>query len=1087
MSIQKSEKNIVDLLTENEELRTRLTETEETLNAIRNGEVDAIIVSGRTGEKVFSLTSSETPYRKIIEVMDEGAVTITSKGIILYSNQRFADIVSSPLEKVTGSDFSDFIAKNDRKEFFNLLKKAIGKPVRCEVASSTLKRIQLRLSMAPLPNQMEGDICIVVSDITEIHDFQNDLKRMVDERTSELKIANSQLSADLLNITNTENALHISEQRYSLAAEAAQLGTWDHEYSDEGVKITWSGLMLKLYGLPPGTKITPEKMLKMVAPDHQVCVRENIQQAIDEHLIYDCEYRVIWPDKSVHWLHVTGKPTYDEVTGKILRMNGIARDITERRYAEQEIRDSEERFRLLSDTMLQGIIFRNSEGKIASINLAGQRILGIGSEELLGKTNIPAENDFLREDGSPFPVNDHPAAKAFMTGKPSTGVIMGVFNRKDHIYRWINVDTVPVFRPGDDRPYQVYSMFEDITNQKNAEREMRKSEGFFRSAFEEGAIPMAISSTEGRFLRVNNAFCQLTGYSREELTNLSFQDLTSPNDLNASVKGRDDLLTGEKNSFRIEKRYIRKDKRLVWVSISSAPVRDENGKIDFFVTHIQDINKRKNAENRLRESKERFKQLANSIPQLAWIARSDGFIFWFNQRWYDYTGRTPEEMTGWGWEQILHSSSPSDVMEKWKNFITEGKPYEMVTSLLGNDGIYREFLTRSIPIKDKNGNVEQWFGTHTDISDLRKVEKELKDSQEKLNIALENGEIGTWEINIKTGNVILDERTEKMLSVSPGKFEGTIAAFESLIHEEDLTHLRGALDDALHTGQPFETIYRTRPHNGESNYISSKAVLTRDTDGKPLNLTGVVFDVTAMKKGAEQVLIKLNEELLRSNTDLQQFAYVASHDLQEPLRMVASFTQLLQHRFQDKLGEDGNEYIRYAVEGSKRMYSLLNGLLTFSRIQTKGKEFAQVDMNKILDKVRDNLSLIIEETKAEIKVKKLPVILADESQMIQLTQNLIENSLKFRKGVPKITIAVKNEKNEYVFSINDKGIGIEPQYFDRIFRIFQRLHRSEEYGGTGIGLAICRRIVERHGGKIWVESQIGKETTFYFTIPFEGK
>jgi light-regulated signal transduction histidine kinase (bacteriophytochrome) len=261
--------------------------------------------------------------------------------------------------------------------------------------------------------------------------------------------------------------------------------------------------------------------------------------------------------------------------------------------------------------------------------------------------------------------------------------------------------------------------------------------------------------------------------------------------------------------------------------------------------------------------------------------------------------------------------------------------------------------------------------------------------------------------------------------------------------------------------------------------------LTRDSEGKPLSLTGVVFDVTAMKKGAEQVLIKLNEELLRSNTDLQQFAYVASHDLQEPLRMVSSFTQLLQRRFQDKLGDDGNEYIRYAVEGSKRMYTLLNGLLTFSRIQTRGKEFEQVDMNKILGKVKDNLSLVIEETKADIKVSELPVIFADESQMIQLTQNLIENSLKFRNGIPKITISVKTENKEHVFSVNDKGIGIEPQYFERIFRIFQRLHRIEEYEGTGIGLAICRRIVERHGGQIWVESSLGKGSTFYFTIPIK--
>ncbi len=1076
--------NVNALLAEIKELRSRLNETEETLKAIRNGEVDAIIVSGENGEKVFSLASSETPYRTIIEVMEEGAVNVTSKGIILYSNHRFSEIVSTPLEKISGSDFTEFISESDRPEFRRLLRTSLKHPVRGEVSSSLEgKTTHLRLSMVPLPEQMEGGACIVVSDITEIHNFQNYLQEMVDERTSKLKTANKQLSTDLTRLIKTEKALMASEERYSLAIQAANMGTWDHIYTEKGILMTWSDLMLKLFGFPYGTMITPGMMIERIDPSHRECVSENLRQAIEDHIAYDCEYSIIWPDNSMHWIHVTGRSTYDENTGRILRMNGIALDITDNRKAEEELKKSEERYRLLSDTMLQGVIYRDVEGKVISINPAGERILGIKAEEIIGHHSIPAEFNSIREDGTPFPENEHPSISALRSSSPSTGVVMGIYNRTEKNYRWIRIDTMPLIRMGEDHPYQVYSMFEDITSRKLAESKMLRSEELFRSAFDEGAVPMCLTSTDGHFLRVNRSFSQLTGYSEKELLEMSFQDLTYSDDLEVSEKGRIDLLTGEKSSFRIEKRYVRKNGKIIWVSLSSAPVRDEKGKLDFFVGHIQDINKRKNAENRLRESKERFKQLANSIPQLAWISRSDGYIFWFNQRWYEYTGKSPEQVIGWGWQSVHNLKTFPGLMKLWKGYINAGKPFELVTSLMGKDGNYSEFLTKSIPIKDKSGNIEQWFGTHTDISELKKVEKELKGSKEKLNIALENGNIGTWEWNLKTNEIIWDERTEKMFGLLPGTFEGTYTAFESYIHEEDIPHVRKALDDTIASGQPFETIYRTRPNNGVSNYISAKALLNYDNHGKPLSMAGVFFDVTDMKKGAEQVLIKLNEELLRSNTDLQQFAYVASHDLQEPLRMVSSFTQLLKQRYQDKLGNDGNDYIRFAVEGSKRMYDLLNGLLTYSRIQTRGKDFEKVDLNEVLDKVKENLSLMIEETKAVINSKNLPVIFADESQMIQLIQNLIENGLKFRREAPDITISSILKNEDYIFSVKDKGIGIEPQYFERIFKIFQRLHRIEEYEGTGIGLAICRRIVERHGGRIWVESKYGSWTTFYFTIP----
>lgn len=816
-----SDENTVinSLKKEIENLRSRLSETEETLNAIRNGEVDAIVVSGDNGEKIFSLASSETPYRIILEEMEEGAVTVSHKGRILYCNTRFSEIIGSEPQLIPGSDFVQYVLEEDRDLFRKLLSESLTSPVRGDISvRAGNKNVRIHISMAVLPENIEGDVCIIVSDITDRFNYQVYLREIVEDRTHELRQANKQL-------------------------------------------------------------------------------------------------------------------------------------------------------------------------------------------------------------------------------------------------------------------------FEDIEKLKQAEIEILKRESLFRSAFDDGAIPMTLTSKDGRFLKVNRAFCKLTGYSEHELYNMSFIDLTHPDDIDPSLKGKKDLETGEKSAVRLEKRYIRKDKRPVWVSISTAPVKDENDNWDFFVTHIQDISKRKSAENRLKESKERFRQLANSIPQLAWIALSDGYIFWFNNRWFEYTGRKQEEIVGYGWQKLTEPSQSADFARKWKEFIAIGKPFELVSTLLGDDGLFREFLIKSIPIKNPGGQVEQWFGTHTDISELKKVENELKNSREKLNIALENGKIGIWEWNLKNDSVIWDERMEKMFDIEPGTFGGTLEAFENLVHEEDLTHVRKAVNEAIENRKNYETIFRTRPVNGEYSFISSKAILSFDSKGNPESLSGVCFDITGSRRSTEQVLIKLNEELLRSNTDLQQFAYVASHDLQEPLRMVSSFTQLLQLKYEDKLDKDAIEYIRYAVAGSKRMYELLNGLLAYSRVQTKGKQFDKVDMNVVLKKVKENLNLIIEETESNIISKKLPAVNADENQMIQLFQNLIENSIKFSKGNPEVSISCKKEDNNNVFMVRDSGIGIEKQYYDRIFRIFQRLHRSEEYGGTGIGLAICKRIVERHGGKIWVESEPGKGSTFYFSLP----
>jgi signal transduction histidine kinase len=238
------------------------------------------------------------------------------------------------------------------------------------------------------------------------------------------------------------------------------------------------------------------------------------------------------------------------------------------------------------------------------------------------------------------------------------------------------------------------------------------------------------------------------------------------------------------------------------------------------------------------------------------------------------------------------------------------------------------------------------------------------------------------------------------------------------------------------------------------------------------------------RRQAEEKMAQYAADLQRSNAELEQFAYVASHDLQEPLRMVASFTQLLAKRYQGKLDQDADEFIGFAVDGANRMQMLINDLLAFSRVETRGKPLEPTDCEAVLSRTLANLAAMVQESGAVVTHDPLPTVLADEMQMGQIFQNLLINALKFKGGeTPKVHIFAQRQGNDWLFGFQDNGIGIDPQHQERIFAIFQRLHRREDFPGTGLGLALCKKIAERHGGRIWVESEPGRGSTFYFTIP----
>ena len=378
--------------------------------------------------------------------------------------------------------------------------------------------------------------------------------------------------------------------------------------------------------------------------------------------------------------------------------------------------------------------------------------------------------------------------------------------------------------------------------------------------------------------------------------------------------------------------------------------------------------------------------------------------------------------------------------------------------------------------------------TYVDITDRKRAEDEAARNSEVRKATLENMVDGVRVFDKDLRLIACNQHSLDMFGYPPQYGEiGT--PYESFMY----TNLeRGDYGDC----SPAELESRlARARSGvashtEHNLPDGRVIQKMRNPMPGGGFVSTYLDITE-RKDAEQALAeqarKLQqamEELQRSNAELEQFAYVASHDLQEPLRMVASYCQLLQRRYQAKLDQNANEFIGFAVEGAKRMQSLINDLLLYSRVGTQGKPLVPTSLDQVLGHALANLSLAIEEAKAEIVHDPLPTVSGDQTQLLQLFQNLIGNALKFRREAPvRVRIDVRREDVEWLISVTDNGIGIDPQYAERIFMIFQRLHTREQYPGTGIGLSVCKKIVERHGGRIWVEPAPTEGSVFKFSLP----
>jgi two-component system CheB/CheR fusion protein len=349
-----------------------------------------------------------------------------------------------------------------------------------------------------------------------------------------------------------------------------------------------------------------------------------------------------------------------------------------------------------------------------------------------------------------------------------------------------------------------------------------------------------------------------------------------------------------------------------------------------------------------------------------------------------------------------------------------------------------------------------------------------------------------WEWDVEKGLLVkANTGLSDFFGVEIGKEQILFNAWKQLLHPDDYNRVIKKRNDSLRnkSNQYWEDEFRMQGHSGKYNYFYHKAFIVRSTEGKPIRLFGATQNITRRKED-EALLLELNkqlkqraDELAASNVELERFAYVASHDMQEPLRMITSFLQLFRKKYQEKIDDTAEQYLHFVMDGADRMKRLITDLLEYSRIGSNKGVAESIDINQLMKEVQEVFVNRIAECEATIVCKDLPVIMGNKTQLFQLFQNLVGNALKYiGKEKPIVIVSGQEEDNHFLFSVQDNGIGIKPMFFDKIFVLFQRLHHKHQYSGTGIGLSVCKKIVEKHGGKIWVTSEPDKGSTFYFTI-----
>ncbi len=649
-------------------------------------------------------------------------------------------------------------------------------------------------------------------------------------------------------------------------------------------------------------------------------------------------------------------------------------------------------------------------------------------------------------------------------------------------WRWV-ADHALLHRDAAGEMARVVGIMIDITARKRAEEEVRQSRERFQAAA--GALSDLIwtNNAKGEMEGEQPGWGGFTGQTYGEYQGYGWSGAVHPEDRQPTVDAWNRAVA-QRSDFAFEHRVRRHDGVWRLFAIRAVPLLDERGAIREWVGVHTDITDRRQAEEALRQSEERFRQVAESMPQVVWSTNPLGVLDYVNARWTELTGCDLAATNAGSFRRHMPAEDLAVMDAAWVKAARTGEPssFECRFPRVA-DGSLRWHLVRSIPVRNANGEIVKWLGTSTDIDEQKRAAEALRLSEWRLRFTLDAAHFGSWELDPGTRRWQRSGLHDAIFGYETPLRDWTYERFLEHVLAEDRDGVDRLFRESLEVGGAWNCECRIRrAGDGAIRWIWISGKTAPDAYGMPGLMLGLTSDITERKE-AEAALARANQELVRANADLEQFGYSASHDLQEPLRNVMIYSELLARRYGSQLGPEALEILEYLKGGASRMEILIRDLLEYTQVR-KVESLEESDAIQAMADALANLANGIEESGAEITHGHLPRVAMHQVHLQQLLQNLIGNALKYRsQRTPRVAIEAKRRGAEWIFSVSDNGIGIDAQYRERIFGLFKRLHTAQEYSGTGIGLAICQRIVERYGGRIWVESEVGKGSTFFFTVP----
>jgi PAS domain S-box-containing protein len=609
-------------------------------------------------------------------------------------------------------------------------------------------------------------------------------------------------------------------------------------------------------------------------------------------------------------------------------------------------------------------------------------------------------------------------------------------------------------------------------------------EGRFRILFEQAPFSVQLLAADGRTIAVNRAWERLWGNEldaaqlREQVLDGGFNLLTDPQ---LEAKGvtlwlrrafAGESVTLPPICYDPAENGLAGRKR--WVRAWAHPITDDAGRVCEVMLVHEDITEQVQAEQALRDSELRFKQLANTIPQLAWVADANGHIHWYNQRWYDYTGTTIEQMTGSGWQAVHDPKLLPAVLQRWQQVLVAGEPAEMSFPLRGKDGRFRPFYTVMAPLKDASGRVLQWFGTNTDISSLQQAQSALQRAESWLQQGLVAGRMAVWEWDLNSGDVKYSANASTVL----GYASANIDDIRQRLHPDDMPRLQQAVERALATSGVFHETTRRFREDGSMIWIEQRGQVLTDEEGRAMAIQGVNVDVTDR--------VRAETELKDAHRRKDEFLAMLAHELRNPLAPISTAAELL------RLSAHDEKRVRHASDiisrQVKHMTELVDDLLDVSRV-TRGLihlEQHALDLKSVVAGAVEQARPLIEARRHKLTVSMEAAqaqVLGDRTRLVQVVVNVLANAAKYTAPGGEIALALEVREGHADIIVSDNGSGIDAALLPHVFELFTQAERTPDrsQGGLGIGLALVRSLVQLHGGQARAESE-GRDRGSRFTI-----